>query len=197
MAAREQCDGAISEAAVPALKRALDSETFMGSRAGWLDRVAAERKSDYDKNLLYSPENSRCAIAARDTENSLDIVFEPFSEKGLRTHAEDPFVYPYEMGVEAEIGYRWSYLYVDCVSPQLKGSETRPARIMGSLKVWRSTTSDTAATREDNLVVLHSVTLALVRKLGCVDDAGLPATPVIKPLKPTKTWPPGPIDRSG
>ncbi|MGW4705325.1 hypothetical protein [Streptomyces sp. NPDC004285] len=42
---------------------------------------------------------------------------------------------------------------------------------------------DDSSTREAYLTVLHSVTLAVVRKLGCEDDAGLTQAPVLTEKK--------------
>ncbi|MFF2778292.1 hypothetical protein ACFVU3_25650 [Streptomyces sp. NPDC058052] len=53
---------------------------------------------------------------------------------------------------------------------------------MGELNFIRSKLPDTVPVREAHLTVLHSVTLAVVRKLGCEDDAGLTGTPVLKAL---------------
>ncbi|MFB7867596.1 MULTISPECIES: hypothetical protein [unclassified Streptomyces] len=85
------------------------------------------------------------------------------------------------MGREAWSGPETAYLFVTCVSPRFKASQERPARIRGALWFRRSPLPDTPATREANLTVLHSVTLAVVKKLGCVDNAGLSDEPVFKP----------------
>jgi hypothetical protein len=39
-----------------------------------------------------------------------------------------------------------------------------------------SSLSNTDKTREENLTVLHAVSLALVKQLGCENDADLPTT---------------------
>ncbi|MCM1946409.1 hypothetical protein NC315_13625 [Streptomyces sp. G2] len=53
---------------------------------------------------------------------------------------------------------------------------------MAELVFNRSELPDTVPVREATLTVLHSVTLAVVRKLDCEDDAGLAEKPVLKPL---------------
>ncbi len=191
--AQEQCDGTISAAAAPALKRALVTEKFTDTPTGWLDEAAAKLRDDYAKGAIVSLGANDCVASADKPRNQLTVGFDVYRERSLGTYYGSPYMYPYDMGAEAEVGYRWTYLYVRCTSEQLEGSDRSPARFKGILNVKESSTPDTAATREDNLVILHSVTLALVRKLGCVNDAGLPPTPVIKPLKPAKVWPPGPI----
>ncbi|WMX46779.1 hypothetical protein RGF97_20845 [Streptomyces roseicoloratus] len=191
--AQEQCDGTISAAAAPALKRAVVTEGFTDAPTGWLDETAAKLREDYAKRAIVSLGTSECVASADRPRNHLSVEFGVYRERSLGTYSGRPYMYPYDMGEEAQVGYRWTVLYVRCTSDQLKGSDRRPARFRGILVVEESSTPDTAATREDNLVILHSVALALVRKLGCVNDAGLPSTPVIKPLKPAKVWPPGPI----
>ncbi|MFF6898094.1 hypothetical protein [Streptomyces hydrogenans] len=53
---------------------------------------------------------------------------------------------------------------------------------MAELDFRWSKLPDTAPIREAHLTILHSATLAVVRKLGCEDDAGLAEKPVLKPL---------------
>ncbi|MFI8963720.1 hypothetical protein ACIGO8_16585 [Streptomyces sp. NPDC053493] len=198
MTAEDQCDGAVSGAAAPALERALVTEVFHSAvfghtpTEGWLDRAKTQLESDYRGDEDRAGESADCYVFANPGPHRLRVSFDLYGPKAPGQHVVDPFMYPYEMAVDASAGYRKAYLYTRCVSPLLKGSDKEPARIRGTLDVLKSTTPDTVATREDNLVVLHSVMLAMVRKLGCADDAGLPATPVIKAKKPRKVWPPGP-----
>ncbi|MER8044229.1 hypothetical protein [Streptomyces sp. NPDC094032] len=192
--AEEQCDGTVSAAAAPALRRALATERFSDVPAGWLAGAAAQLKADYPYRRSSVGVPTYCAASAEKGRNTLKVDFDLYDEQALGGgHLSDPFMYPYDLGVEAYAGYRRVYLYVKCVSPQLKGSQQDPARIRGTLQVVRSTTPDTTGTREDNLVVLHSVMLATVRELGCVRDAGLPSKPVFKAKKPSRVWPQGPI----
>ncbi|MFF8601691.1 hypothetical protein ACF065_19015 [Streptomyces sp. NPDC015232] len=194
VAVEEQCGG-IFAAAAPALKRALGTEEFADlPTEGWLDSDIERMVSEYERGVSSAARYIDCGLATADEpRRHLGVVFGMYGEQSLGSHAADPYMYPYDMGVEAEAGYRRAYLYVECTSPQLKGSDKRPARFVGSLGAEESTTPDTAATREDNLVILHSAMLAFVRKLGCVNDAGLPATPVIKPKEPSRVWPQGPV----
>ncbi|MEV5969687.1 hypothetical protein [Streptomyces sp. NPDC051921] len=69
------------------------------------------------------------------------------------------------------------------MSPRFNGSQERPARIRGSLRFNASKLPDTPAIREANLTVLHSVTLALVKELGCANNAGLSDKPVFQPKR--------------
>ncbi|MET8505661.1 hypothetical protein ABZV60_13540 [Streptomyces sp. NPDC004787] len=194
MAVEEQCGGVFA-AAAPVLKRAMGTEEFADlPTERWLDSDIKRMVSEYERGVPSDIRYIDCGLATADEPRKhLTVLFGMYGEDSLGSHAADPYTYPYDMGVEAEAGYRRAYLYVECTSPQLKGSDKRPGRFMGVLGAKGSTTPDTAATREDNLVILHSAMLAFVRKLGCVNDAGLPATPVIKARKPAKVWPPGPV----
>ncbi|MEU8883527.1 hypothetical protein [Streptomyces hydrogenans] len=53
---------------------------------------------------------------------------------------------------------------------------------MAELDFRWSKLPDTVPTREAHLTILHSATLAVVRKLDCEDDAGLAEKPALKPL---------------
>ncbi|MEU0401233.1 hypothetical protein ABZ318_13475 [Streptomyces sp. NPDC006197] len=90
--------------------------------------------------------------------------------------------YLYEMGRETSTDNKSASLFVQCTSPRLKGSDKQPAPVGASLEFDKPTKgsypASTPATREAYLTVLHSVTLAVVKKPGCENDAGLPETPV-------------------
>ncbi|MFE7596404.1 hypothetical protein [Streptomyces sp. NPDC057494] len=93
----------------------------------------------------------------------------------------------YGLGREASTDNKSAYLFVRCTSPQLKGSDEEPAPIESVLRFEKpikgTYPANTPATREAYLTVLHSVTLAVVRKLGCEDDAGLTQAPVFTEKK--------------
>ncbi|MEU3690073.1 hypothetical protein [Streptomyces narbonensis] len=95
--------------------------------------------------------------------------------------------YLYGMGRESSTDNKSAYLFVDCTSPRLKGSDEQPTPIEGVLRfdksIKRAYPDNTPATREAYLTALHSVTLAVVRELGCENDAGLGETPVLKVKK--------------
>ncbi|MGW8359188.1 hypothetical protein ACWGK1_01240 [Streptomyces wedmorensis] len=94
----------------------------------------------------------------------------------------------YAMGREASADTKSAALFVGCSSPRLKGSDKQPTSIGAELKfdkpVKGAYPADTPATREAYLTVLHSVTLAVVKELGCENNAGLPETPVFE----TRKW---------
>lgn len=93
----------------------------------------------------------------------------------------------YAMGREASADTKSAALFVGCSSPRLKGSDKQPTPIGAELKfdkpVKGGYPADTPATREAYLTVLHSVTLAVVKELGCDNNAGLPENPVFEAKK--------------
>ncbi|WP_332434928.1 hypothetical protein [Streptomyces sp. P9-A4] len=94
----------------------------------------------------------------------------------------------YAMGREASADNKSASLFVTCVSPRLKGSDEEPTPIGATLGFDKSLKgaypANTPATREAYLTVLHSTMLAVVKGLGCENDAGLGEKPVFD----TKKW---------
>ncbi|MFB7939789.1 hypothetical protein [Streptomyces sp. NPDC056049] len=181
--AAQQCDDTLTPDAARALETVLRTKTFSHDPKGGLERVTGRLVEDYTKPRRETPYRDLCRAdlpLGAGTE-SVDIGFGFYEEDELFGDARPRALHPYDMGVEARSGPKKAYLFVRCVSPLLKGSAERPARIRGKLDVDRSKLPDTLPVREANLTILHSTTLAVVRELGCENDAGLTEKPVFRP----------------
>ncbi|WMX46799.1 hypothetical protein RGF97_20955 [Streptomyces roseicoloratus] len=179
--ATQQCDDTLSPAAVRALETNLGATKFDHGPKGGLDRVAAQLTDDYEAGGRRSPARKLCQVGAAGARGRIDITFSRYDDSELFEDARPVGLYPYLLGREAMAGPETAYLFVECASPQLQGSQKRPARIDGRLRVSEIKLPDTPPIREANLTVLHSVTLAVVKKLGCENNAGLPDKPVFRP----------------
>ncbi|MER5734672.1 hypothetical protein ABT117_03215 [Streptomyces sp. NPDC002262] len=182
--AGQQCDGALSPDAARALETVLRTKEFSHDPKGGLERITGELVQDYRKPLPTTPYRYLCRVGPPVGLgiDSIDVKFGFYEEEDLFEDVHPRGLHPYDMAVEAQSGPKKSYLFVRCVSPRLEGSDERPARVMGSLAFDRSELPDTVPVREANLTILHSATLAVVRELGCRDDAGLTEKPVLKAL---------------
>ncbi|MFJ9371930.1 hypothetical protein [Streptomyces sp. NPDC101455] len=81
---------------------------------------------------------------------------------------------PYELGKISLARSSRAYLYMECLSYKF-GSGNEPVLIEAELGRMRLPASESETMRMDNLNVLHAVSLAMVKELGCKGDAGLPA----------------------
>lgn len=178
--AAQQCDGALSSRAAAALSKVLETQRFDAAPAGGLARSVEELSEDYAQGLRRSMHTPMCRASPAGASRLLDVDFGLYGADDLFGNGHSVGLHPYDMGREAQSGPDTAYLFVECVSPRLKGSQERPARIRGTLRFPKSELPDTVATREANLTVLHSVTLALVKRLGCVGNAGLAEAPVFR-----------------
>ncbi|MFE5796669.1 hypothetical protein ACFQ8C_29400 [Streptomyces sp. NPDC056503] len=178
--AAEQCDDTLSPEAARALEVVLGTEKFSHDPRGGLERSVDGLAEDYAKAERRPPSHSLCR-ASRPGVHEVAIGFRLYRDDDLLGDGRYAGIHPYDMGVEAHAGPERAYLFVRCVSPRLKGSDSRNARIKGTLTYNWSKLPDTVPVREATLTVLHSVTLAVVRKLGCENDAGLTEKPVFKP----------------
>ncbi|MFF6881608.1 hypothetical protein ACFY9F_00285 [Streptomyces sp. NPDC012421] len=181
--AEQQCDDTLSPAGARALETVLDTKRFSHDPRGGLERAVTGLVEDYPDSWMRTPGHTLCRASPPTGRDEVEIEFHLLRRDGDLPgdeHAAD--LHPYDMGVEALSGPRVAQLYVRCVSPRFEGSDERPALVMAELDFRRSKLPDTLPIREANLTLLHSATLAVVRKLGCEGDAGLAETPVFKAL---------------
>ncbi|MEU9853829.1 hypothetical protein [Streptomyces sp. NPDC047974] len=181
--AEQQCDDTLSPDAARALETVLNTKRFSHDPRGGLERATGELVEDYPESWRRMPGHSLCRASPPTGMEEVEIEFRLLRrDSDLPGDQHAASLHPYGMGVEALSGPRAAQLYVRCFSPRLEGSDKRPALIMAELDFRRSKLPDTVPIREAHLTVLHSVTLAVVRKLGCENDAGLTEKPVLKPL---------------
>ncbi|WP_327236419.1 hypothetical protein OG349_23160 [Streptomyces sp. NBC_01317] len=79
----------------------------------------------------------------------------------------------YDLGREGLASPRKAVLYAECVSEKFEGG---PVMLRAALNNRNEPEGDPEQLRKANLTLLHSVTLALVKRLDCEDRAGLPET---------------------
>ncbi|MFD8011257.1 hypothetical protein [Streptomyces sp. NPDC058955] len=181
--AGQQCDDTLSPDAARALETVLKTKRFSHAPRGGLKRSADALVTDYAKSEGRTPSRSLCRV--NPSTGGLDevaIEYRYWRDVNLHKDRHSARLHPYGVGVEALSGSVGAHLYVTCVSSRLPGSEKRPARIWGVLRVAWNMVPDTVPIREAHLTILHSATLAVVRELGCENDAGLTEKPVLRPL---------------
>ncbi|MEU5215730.1 hypothetical protein AB0G79_05950 [Streptomyces sp. NPDC020807] len=187
-----KCDGTLSPAAVEAVASVLGTEKYQESGLG-VGRTTDALIADQAREGRPPGHPATC-----------EIVTDASPRKGLGIdvwlHDADALYddgttkwwnqgrYLYAMGREASTDNQLAYLFVQCTSPLLKGSDKRPAPVGASLAFDKPAKGaypeNTTATREAYLTVLHSVALGVVKKLECENNAGLPDRPVLE----TRKW---------
>ncbi|MGW8765540.1 hypothetical protein ACWGN5_23865 [Streptomyces sp. NPDC055815] len=186
----QKCDGSLSPEAVGGLESVLRTKSFHWSGIG-VERTAEVLIEDQAREGRPPGHPATCEVIT-DADSRLGATIDVmFSEKGALYDDGTKWTaggrHLYGMGLEANTDNKSAYLFVECVSPRLKGSDSRPALIGAEFEfdkpVKTAYPPNTPATREAYLTVLHSVTLAVVKKLGCEGDAGLPAKPVFEEKK--------------
>ncbi|MFE0640409.1 hypothetical protein ACFW2Y_02085 [Streptomyces sp. NPDC058877] len=185
------CDGALSSEAVDAAESVLGTKSFQWDGSG-LERTVTALIDDQAVPGHAPGTSPMCQIGtAADDRLGLRIAFRLYDSGDLYddgTEWTSRGRYLYGMGREASTDNESADLFVGCSSPRMKGSEERPAPLQAVLRYEKtlqgSYPENTPATREAFLTILHSVTLTVVRELGCEGDAGLTETPVFT----TKAW---------
>ncbi|MEV8587969.1 hypothetical protein AB0424_13650 [Streptomyces sp. NPDC051180] len=190
--AAQQCDGTLSPAAAGALESVLGTKTFSEAGSGGLDRIVNVLIEDQAREGRPPGHPSMCQVATGASPRSeIDVDVYLHDAEALYDSGTDKWWNQgralYAMGREASADNKTAALFVQCTSPRLKGSDERPAPLAADLSFRKSLKGDypanTPATREAYLTVLHSATLAIVKKLGCENNAGLPEKPVFEVKK--------------
>ncbi|MFF7437203.1 hypothetical protein [Streptomyces sp. NPDC008122] len=187
----QKCDGSLSAAAIGAMETVLATKEFQWDGTG-LERTAKALIDDQAVLGRAPGVPPMCEVgAAADSRLGFSVDFrlydsEDLFDDGTEWTAEGRHLYG--LGREASTDNEKAYLFVGCTSPQMKGSDRESAPIESTLRFRKPMKSgayppNTPATREAYLTVLHSVTLAVVKKLGCQDNAGLPEVPVFTEKK--------------
>ncbi|MFJ3585327.1 hypothetical protein ACIPPS_24305 [Streptomyces sp. NPDC090127] len=170
----------LSPQAAGALTTVLRTDTFTHAPTGGLERAADEVASDYARGEAAWHEDM-CTARPKTGRAALKVDFRLYDPVDLIGKTRVAHLHPYEgMCREVHAGFRTAFLYVDCVSPRIEGSQEVPVRVAGTLDLDPPWPPDTVAIREANLTALHAATLALVKRLGCGNNAGLPDRAVLK-----------------
>ncbi|MEV6245380.1 hypothetical protein AB0M38_04130 [Streptomyces sp. NPDC051742] len=190
--AAQQCDGTLSPAAAGALESVLGAKKFSEAGNGGLERAVNEVIED--QAVAGRPPGHRpmCQVSnAAGTRYGIRVYFRLYEgddlyDDGTKWSAQGRYLYG--MGRETSTDNKNARIFVGCSSERLKGSDKQPTPMEGLLKFEKPIKSgaypaNTPATREAYLTVLHSVTLAVVKELGCENNAGLPEKPVFEEKK--------------
>ncbi|MFB7517977.1 hypothetical protein [Streptomyces sp. NPDC056144] len=187
-----KCDGTLSTAAVGAVASLLGTDAYGESGIG-LGRTTDALIADQAREGRPPGHPATCEITTDASPKSglgVDVWLhdsDSLYDDGTATWWKQGR-YLYAMGREASADEKGAHLFVQCTSPRLKGSDKEPAPVGASIgfdkPIKGAYPANTAATREAYLTVLHSVTLGIVKKLECENNAGLPEQPVFE----TKKW---------
>ncbi|MDV9188451.1 hypothetical protein R6L23_09520 [Streptomyces sp. SR27] len=184
----QQCEDALSPAASRALESMLGTGEFGPNGTAGLDVTVKKLIEDQafegpGRALGYT---EACSARSSTVPRSrVKIYFDVYEEGSLfddGTKWSKSGRHLYAMGREASTDNKKAYLFVGCSSSRLKGSQDRPTPLQGRLvfdkPVKGAYPANTPATREAYLTVLHSTMLAVVKELGCENNAGLGEKPV-------------------
>lgn len=159
-----------------------DSEFFYQSDEG-LKAVVEALTDGYESGRSWATGKALCELSPKGggAGDGAAVKFSMYAPQDVKDSRTDPGTVSYTMGKRSEARATGASLYLECVSPRLKGSEAQPLRIYGSFSVGESDAPDAPETRDANLEILHTGALSVVKELGCENDAGLPATPDLTP----------------
>lgn len=183
VSADEVCEGIFSGSVARVLERSTGGKEFRQHRAAEGVRGTAEAiASLHDAHLVDEwLKADLCRVyRPRSDTSAIEINFDLVQEKALKT--SNPSLVPYGLGRKAHADSKVAFLYVQCTSPRLVDSASRPAVIRGELSRYLAPPLPEQEARQANLRLLAAATRALAKSLQCENDAGLPADPLPEPL---------------
>ncbi|QNE79381.1 hypothetical protein F0344_22745 [Streptomyces finlayi] len=181
--AGELCNGLFAGPLAKKVESVTGDTVFYNQGTKGLDNVVDALKRGYASGRSWATGAELCRLeprggGSRERGGLKFSMYAPQDVGDLRMPAGSEL---YTMGLQAEVGKGGASLYVECVSPQLKGSEETPLRILGGFGRGKSDTPDTREFRDTNLEILHAASLVVVNKLECENNAGLTEKPVLEP----------------
>ncbi|RPK83078.1 hypothetical protein EES46_26010 [Streptomyces sp. ADI98-10] len=185
--AAEVCDGVFAgdlEKTVETVTGATSFERRAGSGMG---QLIEKIEKGYASGRSWSPRENLCEMAAKGSRSGEEatLAFHIYAPHDVNYPGNPEGAKRFSLGKEAVANVRSAGIYFECVSPQLNGSNNRPARIYGGLSKAHDR-GDALENLVDNLKIIHSASLAVAEKLECEDDAGLPEKldPELRQLPP-------------
>ncbi|MGW1466819.1 hypothetical protein ACWCPT_21020 [Streptomyces sp. NPDC002308] len=180
VSADKVCGGLFEGPLAKKLETVTATTEFFDKSDEGMEKVVKALKDGYESGHSWGREANLCAFShegakADETAELSFSMYAPQDVKDLRTTSGTE---SYTMGKRSEARGAGASIYLECVSPQLKGSSEEPLRIHGGF-ANKSGAANTRENRDANVEILHAGALSVVKKLGCEDNAGLPETPVL------------------
>ncbi|MEU5168997.1 MULTISPECIES: hypothetical protein [Streptomyces] len=161
-----------------------DTEFFAtGAKGKAMSDVVDALKRGYESGRSWATGGDLCELDPKGGRlgEGAGIKFSMYAPQDVEDAKGQAGTELYSMGKRSEVGEKSASLYLECISPQVEGSEEVPLRIHGGFGHGESDAPDNRRFRNANMEILHAGALALVKELDCKDRAGLPETPVLEP----------------
>jgi len=181
--ADEVCGGVFDGPVHKTVESVMGSKSLYRTPSNGMDRVIEAIKDGYALGRNWAPGAELCSLLAKGavTRDATTISFHIYDPRDVSDPEASNGGRLYRMGTLSEGNPRAAVIFFECVSPQLKGSKDHPARIGGELLNTKVRAGDPLAHSDDNLTVMHAVSLAVAKKLQCRDNGGLPDKPDLRP----------------
>ncbi|MEL5958622.1 hypothetical protein AADR41_28325 [Streptomyces sp. CLV115] len=181
--AAEVCGDVFAGPLAEMVEKTTGDKLFFAKSSKGMARVVAALKEGYESGRPWAAGDVLCLLRPKGA-NQTDkggAFFSMYAPQDVEDEGLPAGYELYTMGVQSSVGRGAAAIYFECVTPQLKGSDKTPLRIHGRFARGESNAPDTREYRNLNLIILHAVSLKLVKELGCENNGGLPKAPVLTP----------------
>ncbi|MFC9246925.1 hypothetical protein ACFT7S_23900 [Streptomyces sp. NPDC057136] len=181
--AAEVCDGLFAGPLAKKVESVTGRTVFFRSGTKDLDNVVEALKEGHASGRNWAGGAKLCKLRPKGARvgDGGGLTFSMYARQDVTDPRMADGSELYTMGKRSEVRRQGASIYLECVSPQLKGSSGNPLRIFGSFGRGESDAPDSRESREANLEILHAAALAVVKELDCENNAGLPEKPVLEP----------------
>ncbi|MFF9818344.1 hypothetical protein [Streptomyces sp. NPDC014006] len=169
------CDGSLNGSAVNAAKQLIGRRTLITSAedgaAGAAKTLVSEYRTHGTDEVVRA---GFCWLYGGEKDLSDITISFAVSDRVPRPNEVASMFTPYRLGALALTSPQRAVIYLKCSSVKFASDGSRQTIVLRGETNNRYTPHDTAAASSNNLVVMHSASLALSKALGCESNAGLP-----------------------
>ncbi|MFJ7996705.1 hypothetical protein ACIQ7D_06015 [Streptomyces sp. NPDC096310] len=181
--AAEVCDGVFAGPLEQTVESVTGATSFYRLRGEGLGRVSENIKDGHASGRSWTVGEKLCKMVPKDSNARDDatIDFSIYAPQDVGDTKPREGVRFFALGKESVASARGARIYFECVSPRMKGSDERPARIYAAFSDAEDR-GDALENLKENLTVVNAASLAVAERLNCENNGGLREKPDLRPL---------------
>ncbi|MFE4058830.1 hypothetical protein ACFXP3_21495 [Streptomyces sp. NPDC059096] len=181
--AAEVCDGVFAGPLEQTVESVTGATSFYRLSNEGVGLVSENLKEGHASGRSWTGGRKLCEMVVKDDYGRDDatIDFSIYAPQDVGDVKPREGVRYFSLGKESFATSLGARMYFECVSPQMKGSDERPARINAGFTHAKDR-GDALENLQANMTVVNAAALAVAEKLDCENNGGLREKPDLQPL---------------